>query len=215
MIGHGAKCRLKGDFERLPNTSKKVYKDLIFGVQSFFEPSPNREQINWLIQQKMSYSVTTKIQEGEAAERILDEYFRQRWHVIPVTHELQHRGIDRVLIQRNDFSMRLLVDYKADAKAAQTGNAFIELESRFSTGVQIGWAESSFADLIIYFLPSDRQAMIIPTIRLRAVLAEWRQTYQTKLTSSFRESTGERWQTLGLIVPLHVVRNIVAQVIRV
>ena len=215
MIGHGAEYRLKGDFERLPEVPREGYKSLILGIQSCFEASPNCEHISWLIQQKMPYSVTAKMQEGEAAAQVLDKHFRQRWHVVPVPQELQCREIDRILIQRDNCARRLLVEYKADSTASRTGNAFIEIESCFSTGVKRGWAESSCADFIVYFLPLDRQAMVIPTRLLRAALAGWRQTYQTKVVSSYDTTTGQQWQTSGLIVPLPVVRQIVARIIRV
>ena len=74
------------------------------------------------------YGFAEKLAQGEAGERYLDSLWSDRWTVGKAGRDDQRRGIDRWLINR-ETGRRVAVEYKTDATAGRTGNAFVETVS--------------------------------------------------------------------------------------
>lgn len=150
----------------------------------------------------MTYDFATQLAIGQAGERALDEFFSDRWIIIPATPAEQRAEIDRWF---EDDDERVSVEYKADHWGARTGNAFIETVSVDRTR-KLGWAYTSLAQTLMYWVV-DRQIYIVQLEDLRAALPDWRRDYREK------ESPNKGYQTRGLVVPLPELRRVALEVI--
>jgi len=101
-----------------------------------------------------TYQFEAQLRKGEAYEAVLDNFFREKFDIQPVQMCDQRRGIDRIFTSKKNGSI-LKIEYKADSKAAQTGNAFIETVS-VDTQQKPGWAVYSEADYLIYYIPPQQ-----------------------------------------------------------
>jgi hypothetical protein len=124
----------------------------------------------------------------------LDQWFAREYEVRPATQEEQRRGIDR-LFMHLQTGKRLTVEYKTDYKAARTGNAFIETVSVDTTG-KAGWAHSSEAECLIYYIPGDGLMYVLALEVLRRELPRWMRQYPV------RAAQNEGYATHGVLVPL-------------
>src|SRR5689334_20898516 len=95
-----------------------------------------------------------KLREGHEVEELLDRHFEAKYQIWHATPAGQRQGIDRWFTDRITGD-RFSVDYKADWRAHETRRAFIETISVDSTG-KAGWAYTSKADWIYYYLPQRR-----------------------------------------------------------
>lgn len=144
----------------------------------------------------MSYDFTTKLQEGESAEAFLDRFFARQFLISPATRAEQRLGVDR-WFQCRRTGTRFRVEYKADRTASRTGRAFIETISVDRVGAEKkGWAHTSTADKLIYWLPEDSLAYVIELSALRAKLPSWTKRFPTRLVPN------KGYNTHGVIVPL-------------
>lgn len=139
------------------------------------------------------HSFAEKLAQGEAVERQLDAIFEQRYIVRLATRAQQRQGIDRLMADRdgNQFAM----EYKADWRAAETGNAFIETVSVDTAG-KPGWARTSKADWLVYAIPPHGIAYGIPMSVVRAMVPEWAARYPT------RPARNSAYSTHGICVPV-------------
>ena len=152
----------------------------------------------------VTYSFAQQLRQGEAYEARLDTFFRaQGFQVATVSREDQRRGIDRIL-RRND-GYTVTVEYKADALAGRTGNAFVETVSVDAAG-KAGWAHTSQAQLLIYLVVEPETIYCIWMHRLRAMLRRWEQRYRQVAAQN------EGYRTHGLLVPLHELERIAVAV---
>ncbi|MDQ3562708.1 MAG: hypothetical protein M3436_00735 [Pseudomonadota bacterium] len=142
----------------------------------------------------LTHSFQAKLRQGEAVERDLDEHFSERYSIRRVSMDDQRNGIDRVFTDR-ESGERFRVEYKADWRATDTGNAFIGTVSVDTTGVQ-GWALTSQADWVVYALPPLRKYLLIRLAELRAALTEWCENYPTA------GAKNRDYTTHGVLVPL-------------
>lgn len=143
----------------------------------------------------MTASFATDLRRGEAAEADLDSFFRARgYHIEPATADEQRRGIDRWFIPGEGQAL-VSVEYKADSRAHETGNAFIETVSVAERGVR-GWAYTSQAAWLFYALPLDGLVYRIRFTDLRARLPRWERRCR-RVTVRNSDYTTE-----GLLVPL-------------
>lgn len=132
---------------------------------------------------------------GQEGEAFLDEFFGQ-WNTIePASRAEERQGIDRWFTCRRS-GRRYSVEYKTDTTAARTGNAFIETVSVDTAGKQ-GWAFTTRAAFVLYYVPPDDLIYVLRPRRLRAELADWQSRYPTKSTPN------EGYRTHGICVPLH------------
>lgn len=122
--------------------------------------------------------------------------------VSPATGEEQRQGIDR------HFSLPLTVEYKTDATAVRTHNAFIETVSVDTAGKR-GWAYTSEADVLVYYIPGDELLYIVRFSRLRARLPHWLDLFPS------RRIPNRGYHTVGLLVPLEELEECADVVISV
>jgi len=145
------------------------------------------------------YSIKTQLLIGKAYERHLDAHFSDRYRIYGVTYSAQVAGWDRMFIDRATGE-RTKVEYKADMKAHETGNAFIELGSRTDDTHEWrdGWALTSQADLLYFYRPGPGLELVYifsPEV-LRAELPRWRRMYPEG-----RSPNKDGYHTHGLLVP--------------
>jgi hypothetical protein len=140
------------------------------------------------------YNFADQLSHGERGETFLDRYFSRWFRIQPSTPEEQRLGIDRHfhhLKSHDEFT----VEYKTDSTAARTGNAFIETVS-VDSDQKAGWAFTSQADRLLYYVPGKRVVYILKMTAIRARLPFWLATY------ALREVPNNGYHTHGLLVPL-------------
>ena len=143
------------------------------------------------------YDFNEQLIEGQEVEEFLDTAFSKFAIIEPVGMELQRKGIDRV------FTMderQLYIEYKADRKASMTGNAFIETTSVSTTG-EAGWARKTQADWIVYFLPQEMVAYLIPAKEMKARLSKWLNTYR------IGKAYNQGYFSTGVLVPIEEIAS--------
>ncbi len=156
----------------------------------------------------MTYDFNTQLKQGAEGEQELDDFF-SRWYVInPATAEQQRQGIDRTYTVI-DSRISKTVEYKSDTTASKTGNAFVEVVSVETDQVcKLGWAHTSKADILLYFLPSDGLVYVLKMDDLRRKLGKWIQRYKTRYVANVG------YKSAGLIVPLREFEQMAIQVIQ-
>lgn len=138
-------------------------------------------------------------------EKELDEFFSQWYDIQPVDREMQRKGIDRIFT-RHDNGYIFKIEYKTDWKATKTQNAFVELISVDNTG-KPGWAYSSQADYLLYYLPEDILVYVIAFENLRNCLPAWVDKYPVRTIRNVG------YNTVGVLAPLCEFERIATQVI--
>lgn len=141
------------------------------------------------------YTFDEKFAQGAQGEAFLDAFFKRWYLVFPATPEEQREGIDRYFVHLRQRRV-LAIEYKTDERAGQTHNAFVETVS-VDTASKPGWAVTSQADYLAYYIPGDGLVYIIKFSKLRLALSRWEKIYQT------RQIKNSGYHTHGLIVPLH------------
>jgi len=142
----------------------------------------------------MTYDFKQQLTKGEKGEKNLDAFFAERYEIEPVSMDLQRQGIDRIFTNR-ETGKRHKVEYKTDWTASKTGNAFVETIS-VDTADKPGWAYSSKADILIYYLPQDMLVYVVEFPILRRLLPRW------ETTCVSRKIPNNGYMTHGLLVPL-------------
>lgn len=151
------------------------------------------------------YEFNRQLNKGAEGERQLDEAFSLDYVIQKATAAEQRQGIDRIFVRRRD-GLRLKVEYKTDFLAHRTGNAFIETISVDTAG-KSGWAYSSDADYLIYFVFEDLLVYFVPMTIVRERLPLWLRRYPKKVAQN------DGYQTHGIIVPLTEFERYSEQVI--
>jgi hypothetical protein len=130
---------------------------------------------------------------GETGEAILDRFFEARGHLIqPATRGQQLRGIDRVFVKDGKIAY---VEYKTDYRAHETGHVFVETIS-VDTDDTAGWAYTSGADFLVYYIPALNRILVMPLENLRKLLPGWVEAHPT------RPAQNKAYATHGVLVPL-------------
>lgn len=142
----------------------------------------------------MTYNFATKLHEGQKHEQFLDEFSATWYDIREVSREEQGRGIDRIFVEKATGEI-VKVEYKADTTASRTGNAFVETVS-VDTANKRGWAYTSQADWLLYYLPGDGLIYLFEFATLRQHLPRWTKQYPT------RAIPNAGYKTIGLLVPL-------------
>lgn len=136
-----------------------------------------------------------KLAEGHAHERFLDEWFRRWFDIEPATLDEDRRlGVDRWFTSR-ETGQRFGVQYKADSRAGETGNAFVETVSNDRTGTP-GWVHTCKADYILYYIVGWELVYVLEPAELRRRLYGWKARYREVTVAN------KGYQTHGLLVPL-------------
>lgn len=127
-------------------------------------------------------------------------FFSDKYHIKSVSRDMQRHGIDRIFTRKtngDEFS----VEYKADATASRTGNAFVETVS-VDTQNKPGWAYYCKATFIIYYINSIGPIYVLRTSKLKQALPEWERKYRSVAVPN------DGYKTIGLLVPLREFEEI-------
>jgi hypothetical protein len=144
------------------------------------------------------YKFRDQLDQGKRAEHFLDDYFSRWFRIQPVPLDTELReGYDRLFTRRLDGET-LKIEYKADWHAARSRHAFIETISIYEDH-KPGWAYSSQADMLIYFVPPLGMIHMIPLGAIRFLLPGWKLRYREV------PAPNEGYKTYGVLVPLTVL----------
>lgn len=149
------------------------------------------------------YQFDRQLSIGEEGEAFLDGFFAAWFDIRRATREEQGLGIDRWFLDAR--GRRQSVEYKMDSAAARTGNAFIETVSVDTTG-KPGWAYSSQARTLVYYIPPDGLIYVIRFRHLRVILPRWERDYPA------RAIPNNGYHTHGLLVPLNEIERLAVTV---
>jgi len=138
--------------------------------------------------------------EGEKYEQELDNYFTQLLgvNIKKVSMELQLLGVDRIFTGRS--GRRWSVEYKADIRAAQTGNFFIEILTNDNSGKK-GWAYTSIAQRLVLYIPGKALCYIIESHKIKSRIEEWLDIYPV------RSANNGHHNSEGIIIPIEAFIN--------
>jgi hypothetical protein len=142
---------------------------------------------------------------GDRGEAVLDHFFSRVYAIEPATDDQQRRGIDRWFTNRKT-GHRFTVEYKSDALAGRTGNAFVETTSD-KARQKPGWAYSSAAEYLVYYVLEPEAIYILRLADLRRKLWDWERQYPHK------EVKNTSWTTEGLLVPLREFERLAVMVV--
>jgi hypothetical protein len=156
----------------------------------------------------MMYRFRQQLSLGAQGEAVLDAYFGERWDITPASPSEQRHGIDRWFVSRANPSRRVAVEYKTDHTAGRTHNAFIETVSVDTAG-KLGWAYTSAAQMLLYYVPEDERVFVIPLTGLRRALSRWLDRYPKRYIPN------EGYHTHGILVPLMELEATARQVVSV
>lgn len=148
------------------------------------------------------YDFSEQLGKGEAAEQFLDNHYAQFFDIEKVGRDEQRVGIDRFFKREGRVWP---IEYKADWAASKTGNAFVETIS-VDTANTPGWAYTSKAEWLLYFLPSDGVVYIVQMEKLRKNLDKW-----AKMCKE-RAIPNQGYSTRGLLVPLDLFEQVAHRV---
>lgn len=134
---------------------------------------------------------------GQYMENLLDDYFSTWFLIEEVSMELQYLGIDRIFT-KHSTGERFSVEYKADRRAHDTGNVFIETVSvqKGNTIEKLGWALTSTAQRLVYFIPGPNRVYILDMVDIRDMLSKWGDTCKVATAEN------EGYVGKGLLVPI-------------
>lgn len=141
-----------------------------------------------------AYDFDRQLSKGEAAERLLDDYFGAIFEIERVSRSDQRRGIDRIFTRRDDGS-RETVEYKTDWWAERSGNAFVETVS-VDIESKPGWVHTCQADRLFYYVPGYELVYVFRPSDLRSHITTWQRVFPT------RKAQNDGYATHGVLVPL-------------
>ncbi len=142
-----------------------------------------------------TYDFKAQLALGKQAEAFLDRYFSRWFTIQQVDAQTERRdGYDRVFTRKNNGE-RLKIEYKADWQAAETHNAFIETISVYEARTP-GWAYTSQADMLIYYVPPLGVIHMLPLEVVRFMLPGWKLRYREV------PAPNDGYHTYGVLVPL-------------
>jgi len=147
------------------------------------------------------------LRRGEFHAQYLDFYFGPEFVIREATRSEDRRGIDRWFAHRLTGEM-YAIQYKADERASETGNAFVEVVSVDVDNVD-GWAYTTEADFILYYLPCDGKIYVIRPRDVMRFAKEWRGQYP------IRQAKNDGYSTHGICVPLAVFGKCALKIIAV
>jgi len=159
----------------------------------------------------MIYDFQTQLKLGKMVEETLDGYFSTIFQIEPVTLEEEiSLGYDRIFTIEERV---IKVEYKADFKGHQTGNAYIELEVFSENRSKAGWAKHSQADTIVYAIVNPSGEIVAMYNINRQKLAEALHSWEEKFRIVSCQNKG--WKSNGLLVPLTELSKVCSTVLKV
>lgn len=156
------------------------------------------------------YKFDKQFKKGEKGENKLDKLFQERFHIYSVPIELQKKGLDRLFIRKDDIKV-FKIEYKTDFLSSHTGNAFIETCSIFRNRVckTKGWAYTSHADYIIYYIVGDEIVYIVPTDVIKDNVNIWKDKFGEK------SARNRDYVTKGVPLPLTIFEKMAIQLLSI
>jgi hypothetical protein len=139
------------------------------------------------------------LRRGQLAEEWLDRVFERDYEIRPASEGEQRRGIDRWF--RRLAARRVVpVEYQTDWRASETGRALVETVAvdDGERPPKPGWAYSSRAVVLVYYVPGDDLIYLLTMARVRHHLRRWMAEYGPEV-----EVANEGYVTKGVCVPLH------------
>ncbi len=153
----------------------------------------------------MTYNFKTQLKAGQRSEAFLDTLLSRDFQIKSASITQQRQGIDRIL-RHYQTGQIWKAEYKSDQTARTTGNAFVETVS-VDSKLKLGWAITSEADLLFYYIPGDELVYIIRFDQLRAMLPQWLPKYPA------RSVANQGYSTHGILVPLAEFEKLAQDVI--
>lgn len=141
------------------------------------------------------YQFEGQLKRGQDGEAVLDRHYGRWFEIKPATDAEQREGVDRHYTDK-ESGEHFAIEYKTDWTAGWSNNAFVETVSVDTTGKQ-GWAYTSKADWLIYYIPPLGLAYMFRMAVIRAWVDDWKAKYRTQRIPN------KGYQTHGVIVPLH------------
>lgn len=145
------------------------------------------------------HSFTGNIKKSDEHNRALDAVFSQWYEIHRMPLEVDKLGIDRIWRER-EWKVYYTVEYKADDRTAETGNAFVETVS-VDTKNKPGWGYTCAAQILVYYIPQWNKAYLLSPMTIKEHIQEWREKY--------REVSAQNngYKTLGIAVPFDVFKK--------
>jgi hypothetical protein len=141
------------------------------------------------------HTFSEKLAAAAKWEAKLDDWLGKSGYVVRPLGPYQP---DREVVLRDESGI-ITVEYKCDEEAIKTGRLFIETVSNDVSG-RLGWAKTTNADWILYFVVPVRVFAFRPET-LRAALDRWSGHFPLK------KADNGRFNTLGVCVPESVARS--------
>ena len=134
-------------------------------------------------------------------EKEIDQVFiNNGFKIIEATREEQKKGFDRYLVKNK--KRKLKAEYKSDLRMYDTGNFFIETLSVDTTG-KLGWALTSEADILVYYMLNDNELWIIDMNLIKSNIADWTKQYKKKKCWNYG------YNSEGLLLPKEIIASLV------
>ena len=157
----------------------------------------------------MKYNFKRQLDKGEEQEKILDDFFRSRgWKIIYADMDAQRAGIDR-WFEASVHNGLIGIEYKADFRAHETGNLYLETVSvgKYKDGDYVvekaGWVYTTTADYLMYLIAGEQRVLLFVPDELREFVHNAIHSYRSVSVKN-QGYTGR-----GILVPVEDVRPII------
>ena len=154
---------------------------------------------------KTCYNFKESLKKGKEGEEILDEYFGERFEIIPTELTLDKLGIDRIFITPK--GVKYGVEYKTDYKAKDSGNLYLETVSVRKGGHAdtLGWGYTCMAQLLCYYV-APSTIYVIDVLWLKRMLPS---------LSGYKEVVvkNKGYEGAGILIPLEDMEALCEEVI--
>lgn len=156
-----------------------------------------------IIRVRMEFDFKVQLAQSEVDNKRLDEHFGQEFYIQDVQDmDWQRMGIDKIY-RHKETGDAYTVEYKADRRAAATGNMFLETEVRQDKGkTKPGWGYYTIAQYLFYFIPPTNQVYVINMATLKQSIP-----YLTTCCEEKGPVRNNGYEASGLLVPLSLVGN--------
>lgn len=136
-----------------------------------------------------------KLEEGIQAEAIVGCAWQERgWEWVPSGYWGRLLHADAHALKGGTV---ISVEVKADARAVETGNAWVEIVSKENQGAHVrGWAYTCGAQVLAYYIPQRAEVLLFHTVAIKLAVHEWLETFPVKTAHN------PGYVGRGIIVPL-------------
>ena len=144
------------------------------------------------------YKFEEQLKLGQDCEKEIYNYLRATgWKIKVADRDNQRKGIDCFVSSKDKH---YAIEIKSDKKASKTGNAFFETISVDNKNIK-GWAYTSQADYIFYYLPNDELIYIISPLWVKKNIKRLETVYPKRIIPN------KGYNTVGVLVPLYILEQ--------